>query len=43
MEDLRAVEGVRVVTYSRGTARLLPASGAEEEEDALADDDARAI
>ena len=46
VEALRELEGVRVVTYSRGSARLVPASGAEEadepdasDDDALADDD----
>lgn len=40
LEALRAVEGVRVVTYTRGTARPLPASAADEsdEPDGLTDD-----
>src|SRR6185312_8069352 len=39
METLRAVEGVRVVTYTRGAARLLPANGVDEADEADASDD----
>lgn len=46
IEALRAIEGVRLVTYSRGTAKLLPANGADDadeseaaDNDSLMDDD----
>jgi putative Mg2+ transporter-C (MgtC) family protein len=41
VETLRVVEGVRVVTYTRGAARLLPANGAEEVDDLDTSDDDR--
>jgi putative Mg2+ transporter-C (MgtC) family protein len=39
LETLRAVEGVRVVTYTRGAARLLPANGADEVDEGDAPDE----